>query len=452
MRASLRYWRRTGVYNFRPSAAKALVDRYCSFKGTVFDPCAGYGGRLLGAILSKNRPNYIGCEPSSTSFEGLHNLHQWVSSYLPEFAESVTLHKVPAEEFDFPQGVAMVLTSPPYWKRETYSDEETQSGIRYPTYNLWLEQFWAPVIRKSVEALRPGGWLILNVDNFSVGGISYPLVEDTIRLAAECGLGRPELLKYEMPGVVGDSVGSYESVLCWPKGVSSFISVAQNVSVELPRCRGCWRVASSETLHGGLCMPCLAPVGYEKVCKGCSCKFTASRRDQEFHDKSCHARWRRRLAREANPSSGIRVFTCTKCSAKWETKEKGCFFLCAKCKEEKDLEGRRKTCGYRNCGITFTDTSPKNGMDYCCVEHRRREKSMRSGIIQDASQFRDPTKAPRRCVECGARWDRSEGSTNSRCPACRDKKRHKTCPQCGIAYKDESLRNNRQRCPTCSPR
>ena len=198
-------------------------------------------------------------------------------------------------------------------------------------------------------------------------------------------------------------------------------------------------------------MPCLAPVGFKKVCLGCSREFVASRRSQEFHDKACHGRWRRRLDREANPSTGIRVFTCTRCTSKWETKEKGNFLLCPKCKEEQDLEGRVKTCAYRNCGITFTDTSPKNGMAYCCTEHRRREKLFRVGSVQDESQFRDLTKAPRKCVECGGRWDRSEGAINNLCPGCREKKRHKICPQCSQEYKDESLRNNRQRCPTCSP-
>jgi hypothetical protein len=381
MRAALRYWRRTGVYNFRPSAAKALVDRYCPPGGTVFDPCAGYGGRLLGSILSKSRPRYIGCEPSTVSFDGLHQLHRWVTSYLSEFEGSVVLHQVPAEEFDFPPGVDVVMTSPPYWKRETYSEEETQSGHRYPTYSLWLEQFWKPVIRKSVEALRTGGWLILNVDNFSVSGTSYPLVEDTLRLAAECGLGRPELLKYEMPG---DSDNS-ESVFCWSKGVAATMPLASEKSVELPRCRGCGEV--SKALHGGLCTQCLVPVGYEKTCKGCPLKFVASRLVQEFHDKSCHARWRRQLKREANPPSGIRVFTCTKCSSKWETKALGRFFLCAKCKEDQDLDGRVKTCKYRNCKGLFTDTSPNKSMGYCRPEHRRREKLLRSGLAGDETYF-----------------------------------------------------------------
>lgn len=418
LRAALRYWRRTGVYNFRPSAAKTLIDRYCPPGGTVFDPCAGYGGRLLGSILSKSRPKYIGCEPSSASFDGLHKLHRWVCSYLPEFEGRVLLHSIPAEDFDFPQGVDVVLTSPPYWKRETYSEEETQSGHRYTTYDIWLERFWGPVIRKSVEALRTGGWLILNVDNFSVSGKDYALVDDTLRLVAECGLGRPESLVYELPG------GTHESVLCWSKGVTTVVVNEPVKSVELPQCHGCGTTVVSGSLCKGLCIKCVIPKGYPKVCVGCSCKFVADRNDQEFHSPNCYATHRRRLKREAHPYSGIRVFTCVKCSIKWETKELGRFSLCFKCKEAQDLEGRVKTCAYRNCGNTFTDTSSKNSMKFCSPEHGRREKAFRQGKAKDVTYFRSEKETGWRiCQSCRERFLRAETDKCVRCPPCRAKSR-----------------------------
>lgn len=390
LRSALRYWRRTGVYNFRPSAAKALVDRYCPSGGTVFDPCAGYGGRLLGSLLSKSRPRYIGTDPSTASFGGLHQLHHWVCSYLPEFTESVQLYQIPAEEMAFPQGVDVVMTSPPYWKRETYSNEPTQAGLRYPTYSLWLEQFWSPVIHKSVEALRTGGWLILNIDDFSVGGTSYPLVEDTLRLVAEHGMGRPEFLRYALPGITGDAQDNSESVFCWSRGPGAVLSATPEGSLQLSCCSQCGQPTMAGALPGGMCAQCLRPKGYAKVCVGCGCKFQATRKTQGFHNPACYAKYRRKLKRAANPLSGIRKFTCTGCGGIWETKGRGRFTRCPSCREALDLAGRVKTCGYRGCQITFTDTSTQNSMTYCRPEHRRREKLLRTGVAQDDTYFRKP--------------------------------------------------------------
>lgn len=449
LRSALRYWRRNGVYNFRPSAAKALVDNYCRVGGVVFDPCAGYGGRMLGTLLSKARPRYIGCEPSSASLEGLLRLRQWVASYLPEFLDKADIHQTPAEEFDFPQGVDMVMTSPPYWKREVYSDEPTQSSSRYTTYASWLTQFWGPVIRKSVEALRTGGWLVLNVDDFTLGGSFYPLVADTIRLVAGHGLGQPEHFKYELPGAGSDGGPRFESVLCWPKGQHLGVAKSPAESVTLPTCSICGKVTTTEALQGGTCLKCLTPTGTPKTCKGCTLKFVASRNDREFHDANCYARYRRRLNREANPPSKGRVFTCTACAKSWHTEALGRFSLCPECKEADDLVGRSKICAYRHCGEPFVDTSPKNGMTYCQPEHRRREKLFRAGLVKDESYFRAATRLPK-CLDCKQRWQpASEEGTNIRCHTCREQRRHKVCASCDHTYYDSSEKNTRRYCDAC---
>jgi hypothetical protein len=385
LRGVLRLLRRSGVYNFRPSAAKALTDRYCRVGGTVWDPCAGYGGRLLGVALSSALPHYIACEPQSETYTRLHHLRDWVDSYVPGVASRVSLHNVPAEEFDVPTGVDMVLTSPPYWKRETYGNEPTQSGIRYPTYAAWLEGFWRVVLTKSVQALRPGGWLVLNVDNFKIGGQEYGLVGDTTLLVRGFGFGEPDVLRYAMPAP-GDSDNA-EYVLCWPKaGVSSQAVPVEPINVS--SCSGCGKPTPFSQLLGGECSRCRTLKGVTVVCEGCGKPFVSLRSGTRFHNEACYARFKRRKYREANPAKTSRTFTCVTCESTWETDLHGNFHTCPTCREAAEVAGRTKICVYRHCGKSFVDTSPKNGMKFCAPECGRREKMFRCGKAMDESYFR----------------------------------------------------------------
>ena len=59
----------------------------------------------------------------------------------------------------------MCFTSPPYYDWEKYSDEDTQSYVKYPTREEWLNGFLFNTIDKCHYGLKPGGILALNVAN-----------------------------------------------------------------------------------------------------------------------------------------------------------------------------------------------------------------------------------------------------------------------------------------------
>lgn len=386
LRSSLRFLRRSGVYNFRPTAAKVLVDRFCRPGGVVYDPCAGYGGRLFGALLSKSRPTYLACEPQTETYTRLHDLRDWMGSYLPGLPSRATFHNVPAEDFIVPDGVDMVMTSPPYWKREVYGDEQTQSSIRHPTYESWLQHFWGVVLKRATDSLRPGGWVVLNVDNFSLHGKSYDLIGDTCRIMASLGFGNPtESYRYAMP--VGTNPDNHEMVLCWSKKGSIPKSDPVPPAETISRCSKCGAATRGSSMVGGVCHSCQAPP-MVRNCKGCGLVFTPLRISREFHDPNCYARWRRKQHRTMVPARSTRVFRCRKCSLEWETSLPGRFKLCPSCREESHKENHTRQCLYRHCGKTFVDESPKNGFKFCTPECRRREKLFRLGVATDVSYFR----------------------------------------------------------------
>ena len=56
-----------------------------------------------------------------------------------------------------------IFTSPPYFDLEKYSDEPTQSYLRYPQYEEWVKGFLQPLIEKSYAYLKKGKYFAINV-------------------------------------------------------------------------------------------------------------------------------------------------------------------------------------------------------------------------------------------------------------------------------------------------
>lgn len=146
----------------------------------------------------------------------------------------------------------------------------------------------------------------------------------------------------------------------------------------------------------------------------------------------------------------MRTFTCRTCGETWETEAHGRFYFCDQCKEKAALARRTKKCAYRHCQETFIDTSPKNGQQFCQDKDcSRRENAFRLGKAQDESFFRapkDPTRG--RCITCHEEYIHKPGDKAMRCPACREKVRHKIC-KCGEEYVDNSRKNSRRYCQNC---
>src|SRR3989304_2448004 len=102
------------VSNFRPSASRAIYDKYGG-DGVTWDPSAGFGGRLLGAISSPRIKKYIGCEPSTKTFMGLKKMALRLGE-----GKEIKLYQIGSEEFALEEPVDLVFTSPPYFDNEIY--------------------------------------------------------------------------------------------------------------------------------------------------------------------------------------------------------------------------------------------------------------------------------------------------------------------------------------------
>jgi 16S rRNA G966 N2-methylase RsmD len=189
--------RATGVQrvsNFRPTAAAAIYDRFC--RGATWDPCGGWGGRMLGAIASKRVERYVCCEPSTQTSQGLKAMARDLAHLT---STDCSVVKKPAEDYEPPRReFDLVFTSPPYGRTEVYSNEPTQSCHRYPLIAAWTEGFLRPMIQRAADALTPRGWMLLNVADTR----QHPtLVEDVERVAGEEGFDQHAGLQLAMSNI-----------------------------------------------------------------------------------------------------------------------------------------------------------------------------------------------------------------------------------------------------------
>jgi 16S rRNA G966 N2-methylase RsmD len=144
---------------FRPQMAKMIVNNLTGTR--VLDPCAGWGGRMLGS-LSADVEMYTAFEPNTETYNGLCKLVKFLG-----VENRVTLYKDSAlnmNNYDI-QPVDIVLTSPPYFTLEVYSHEETQSITGCTSYKMWVDKFLNPLVNLSISKLNPSGWSCWNVHN-----------------------------------------------------------------------------------------------------------------------------------------------------------------------------------------------------------------------------------------------------------------------------------------------
>ncbi len=169
------------VSNFRPTVAKAIYERYSTQWSRVLDFCAGFGGRLLGCLALER--HYVGYEPSHSQFRGLQRMYNTIHD-LGLTSCDVDLQLTCAEDAmckEASRSFDLVFTSPPYFDRERYSADSSQSYVRYSDYTSWCEHFLQRVLAESWRVLRKGGMLVLNVADTE----DAPIAEDTKTLAGQ---------------------------------------------------------------------------------------------------------------------------------------------------------------------------------------------------------------------------------------------------------------------------
>lgn len=186
--------------NFRPGFASLMYRTYAGPGDVVLDTSTGFGGRLVG-FMASNLGRYIGIDPNKLT----HDANTRMAAELG-FADRVELHNLPAE--DVPHEVVagrcdFAFTSPPYFAKERYSEDETQSWKRYPTGDGWRAGFLRPMLALQFAALKPGKYSVVNIADVIVKGTAYPLEAWTVEDAKAVGFEHVKTDRFVMPARMG---------------------------------------------------------------------------------------------------------------------------------------------------------------------------------------------------------------------------------------------------------
>lgn len=149
----------------------------------------GFGGRLLGALSSKNNYRYVGTDPCTETMYHLHQLGEYIEQVTGR-EDSYELHCCGSEEFIGPEkSIDFAFSSPPYFNLEVYSDEPTQCFNKFPELDEWLEGYVRATIKNIKHMLKPGKFYAVNIADFKVGsGKTVAYVDEWIRISTEEGM------------------------------------------------------------------------------------------------------------------------------------------------------------------------------------------------------------------------------------------------------------------------
>jgi hypothetical protein len=222
--------------NFPALTAKWIYENYTSHIEQdeplhIYDSSAGWGGRIIGAMSSRKKTHYIGTDPNPDNFipELGITRYEYVAKFyndkcVDDYSESLTkffqvekqgntyelfqdgselIHLNP--RFQKYEGkLDLAFTSPPYFNREQYSQDENQSFIAYGEYDDWRENFLRPTLTTIYNYLKNDRYILWNIADIKIGtNTYYPLEQDSIDILNELGCEYKGKLKMLMTRMVG---------------------------------------------------------------------------------------------------------------------------------------------------------------------------------------------------------------------------------------------------------
>ena len=151
---------------FRPIVS---MEVYSLYKPTsILDFCAGWGGRLVGAC-ALNIDRYTGIDINTNLKPGYDDMIQFLNT---KSTTEIAMHFVSATLVDYSQiTYDLVLTSPPYYSIEKYSNNEP-----YESKSDMNTMFYTPVIMNTYKYLSVGGRYCLNINKEMYDKVCVPVL------------------------------------------------------------------------------------------------------------------------------------------------------------------------------------------------------------------------------------------------------------------------------------
>ena len=222
--------------NFPALTAKWIYENYTKHIDTdeplhIYDSSSGWGGRIIGAMSSRKKVHYVGTDPNPDNFidELGISRYEYVAKFyndncVDDFSDSLTTFFDVEKQGNtyelFQDGSELIhnnpnfkkykgkldisFTSPPYFNREQYSQDETQSFKAYGEYEDWRDNFLKPTLTTIYEYLKKDRYILWNIADIKIGeNTYYPLEQDSIDILKNLGCEYKGKLKMLMTRMVG---------------------------------------------------------------------------------------------------------------------------------------------------------------------------------------------------------------------------------------------------------
>lgn len=120
------------VSYFKPKLAQSIILKYLNEFDTIFDPCSGYSGRMLGTLSTGK--NYIGYDVNNWTIEESKQIYDIFCSNLPNNATLKAENSLTStSEFD------CLFTCTPYGKAEIWQDKNGKKIISNLSCDDWID-------------------------------------------------------------------------------------------------------------------------------------------------------------------------------------------------------------------------------------------------------------------------------------------------------------------------
>ena len=213
--------------NFPPLTAKLIYETFLKHvkneRVVVWDPSSGWAGRILGAMSSElgdRRLHYIGTDPNPEFYEGNESVYATIADFYNGvrkgdslFDDATHTHEIycsGSETVQFNPNfqqwkgkLDLVFTSPPYFAKEAYSEDENQSYKRFAQYEAWREGFLRETLKTAYDWLAPDRYLVWNIADVQFGKRVLPLQQDSIDICKELGFEFVETTGMTLRGMPG---------------------------------------------------------------------------------------------------------------------------------------------------------------------------------------------------------------------------------------------------------
>lgn len=187
---------------FPPMWAKTIIGSKFSKKGlSVLDFSCGFGGRLIGSYATLMVNKYIGIDPLLKNIDshlGIYNIvkkHSVLKNieFKAEFINGTAEAILPGlnEKFD------IIISSPPYFNKEQYSEENSQCYVKYNNYDVWKREWLQKIIDMAYGKLNVDGHMFLFASNYEKNDVGF----DCRDIMKSIGGHEPECIRFGLPSL-----------------------------------------------------------------------------------------------------------------------------------------------------------------------------------------------------------------------------------------------------------